>query len=67
MVIRLISRKAPVYSYTIAPRDDHGARAIGSLRDGGINLMANVVAQSADHVDNFLSILRTELGFYIGC
>lgn len=66
-VLRLISRKAPIYSYTIAPRDDHGARAIGALRDRGINLVANAVAQSADHVDNFLTTLRTELGFYIGC
>ncbi len=66
-VLRLIGRKSPVYSYTIAPRDDHGARAIGALRDRGINLVANAVAQSADHVDNFLSTLRTELGFYIGC
>lgn len=66
-VLRWIGRKAPVYSYTIAPRDDHGARAIGALRDRGINLVANAVAQSADHVDNFLNTLRTELGFYIGC
>ncbi|MGB9585787.1 MAG: MutS-related protein [Anaerolineales bacterium] len=66
-VLRMFSKRTPVYSYTIAPRDDHGARAIGALRDRGINLVANAVAQSADHIDNFLNTLRTELGFYIGC
>ena len=33
----------------------------------GINLLANTVAQSADHVRNFFSVLRLELAFYLGC
>jgi DNA mismatch repair ATPase MutS len=63
---RVFSRKSPVYSYTIPSRDDHGARALGELRDKGINLVANAVAQSADHIDGFLNMLRLELAFYIG-
>jgi len=63
---RLLSRKSPVYSFTLHPRDDHGARALGELRDRGLNLVANAAAQSADHIDGFLTVLRRELAFYIG-
>lgn len=64
---RAIGRKSPVYSYTLHPRDDHGAKALGELRDRGVNLVANAVAQSADHIDSFFSVLRLELAFYMGC
>ncbi len=64
---RVFSRRSPVYSFSIPPRDDHGAKAIGELRDRGINSVANAVAQSANHIDSFLNVLRVELGFYIGC
>ncbi len=66
LVKRLLKRKSPVYSYTLHPRDDHGARALGELRDRGLNLVANAAAQSADHIDGFLTTLRQELAFYIG-
>lgn len=64
---RIIGRKSPVYSYTLHPRDDHGAQALGELRDRGVNLVANAVAQSADHINSFFDALRLELAFYIGC
>lgn len=66
-VKRVFSKRAKVYSFTIHPRDDHGARAIGDLRDRGINLVSNAVAQSSDHINSFLNLLRSELAFYIGC
>jgi len=66
-VRRVFTRKSPVYSYTIPRRDGHGAQALGELRDRGINLIANAVAQSADHIDSFFKALRVELAFYIGC
>lgn len=66
-VTRFFARKSPVYSYSLHPRDEHGARALGELRDRGINLVANAVAQSADHIDSFINALRLELAFYIGC
>jgi len=59
--------KAPSYTFTLHPRDDHGARALGELRDRGINLVANAVGQSADHIDSFFNMLWIELAFYIGC
>jgi len=64
---RIFARKSPVYSFTLHPRDEAGARALGELRDRGINLVASTVAQSADHIDNFLKTLQRELAFYIGC
>ncbi|MFZ5883088.1 MAG: MutS-related protein [Chloroflexota bacterium] len=66
-VKRVFSRKSPTYSYTIAPRDDAGARALGELRNKGLNLVADAAGQSADHIDGFFNALRTELAFYVGC
>ena len=66
-VKQVIGRKSPVYSYTLHPRDDAGARALGELRDRGVNLVANAVAQSADHIDSFFQMLRLEMAFYMGC
>jgi len=37
------------------------------LRDQGVNLVANALAQSTDHILSFFQMLRTELAFYIGC
>jgi DNA mismatch repair ATPase MutS len=64
---RVFAQKTPYYTFSIPPRDDHGSRALGELRDRGINLVANAVAQSADHIDSFFNMLRTEMAFYIGC
>ncbi len=64
---RALARKSPSYSFTLHPKDDYGARALADIRDQGISQVANVVAQSADHIDHFFHVLRRELGFYIGC
>jgi len=55
------------YSFRIAPRDEAGAKALSELSDRGINLAANALAQSADHVRDFFTMLCRELGFYVGC
>jgi len=55
------------YSFQIPERDDNGVRALADLRGRGINLVANALAQSTDHILSFFSMLRTELGFYVGC
>lgn len=55
------------YSFTIPPRDENGFKALGDIRGRGINNVANVVGQSADHVKSFFSMLRLELAFYLGC
>lgn len=55
------------YSFTIPPRDESGFKSLEEIRGRGINLVANSVAQSADHVKSFFSMLRLELAFYLGC
>ena len=37
------------------------------MRHRGINLVANALAQSTDHILSFFHLLRTELAFYVGC
>lgn len=64
---RVFSPKPPVYTFSIADRDESGARAVSELRDRGINLVANALAQSTDHILAFFETLRAELAFYIGC
>jgi hypothetical protein len=63
----LPGRRAPSCTFHLAPRDEAGARALGDLRNRGINLVANALAQSADHILSFFDMLRTELAFYVGC
>lgn len=55
------------YTVYVHPRDQTGGRCLGELRDRGINLVANALTQSVDHVLSFFWMLRTELAFYIGC
>jgi len=66
-VRRVFESRPPVYGFVIAERDESGARALSELRDQGINLVANALAQSADHIRDFFAMLRTELAFYVGC
>lgn len=65
--LKRASVKKPAFSLTIADRDEAGFRALSELRDRGLDLVANAVAQSADHVLSFFRALRVELGFYVGC
>lgn len=55
------------YSFQIADRDESGFRALSELLDSGINLVANALAQSTDHILSFFTMLRSELAFYVGC
>jgi DNA mismatch repair ATPase MutS len=64
---QVFSKKPPVYTFHIPDRDESGAKALSELRDQGINLAANAVAQSRDHIHSFFQMLRTELAFYLGC
>ncbi|MGA7778262.1 MAG: DNA mismatch repair protein MutS [Paraburkholderia sp.] len=64
---RILLRGPQSLTFQIAERDEAGARALSELHARGINLVADAVAQSADHVLSFFRMLRTELGFYIGC
>lgn len=64
---RLFAPRRPGYTFTLHPRDEGGARALSELGDRGIDLVANAVATSTDHIVSFFSMLRNELAFYMGC
>jgi hypothetical protein len=55
------------YSFEISARDDAGLRILGDLQARGINKVANAIAQSAEHIRSFFTMLRIELAFYVGC
>lgn len=64
---RLLDKRLSPYTFHIPERDDAGAKALSELRDRGIHLVANALAQSSDHVLSFFEMLRVDLGFYVGC
>jgi len=64
---RVLDQRHPPQRYTLAPRDEAGARALSELGDRGISLVADALAQASEHIMNFFTMLRTELAFYIGC
>ena len=55
------------YSFSISPRDEAGGQILTDLTNRGINQVANAAAQSADHIGSYFTMLRAELGFYVGC
>jgi DNA mismatch repair ATPase MutS len=63
----ILAERPPVYTFYIHPRDESGGRALSGLNDTGINLVANALAQSIDHILSFFKMLQRELAFYIGC
>jgi len=64
---RVFTPKSPVYRFRIESGDIGGGQVLSELNNRAINLVANAVAQSADHIDSFFNMLRIELAFYIGC
>jgi DNA mismatch repair ATPase MutS len=64
--VRLLQRE-PGNTFQLHPRDEAGAQALSQLRDQGVNLVANALAQSTDHILSFFQMLRTELAFYVSC
>ena len=64
---RIFGPRAEEYTFQLHPRDESGFRALSDLKDRGLNLAANAVAQSRDHVLSFFQLLRRELAFYLGC
>jgi Mismatch repair ATPase (MutS family) len=64
---RMLARRPLSLTFHIADRDETGARCLAELEARGINLVANALAQSADHILSFFRMLRAELAFYIGC
>jgi len=55
------------FRFTIADRDEAGARALSELRDDAIHDVAATAARANDHVVGFFHQLRWEAGFLVGC
>lgn len=64
---RWLRKGPPEFGFRVHERDESGARMLGELADRGLNLAANALAQSCDHVLSFFQTLRTELAFYVAC
>ncbi len=64
---RVFVKRRDEYTFRISDRDESGGRALTELRDRGLNLVANALAQSADHILEFFRQLQLELAFYVGC
>ncbi len=64
---RLLTGDLSDFVYEIPDRDESGFRALSELRGRGIGLVAGALGQSADHILGFFRMLRSELGFYVGC
>jgi DNA mismatch repair ATPase MutS len=66
-LMRILGKKPPGYTFRLDPRDETGARILSEMAGRGVNLAANALAQSTDHIQSFFQTLRTELAFYVGC
>jgi DNA mismatch repair ATPase MutS len=55
------------YVYKVPDRDESGFRALEELKGQGISHVARALAQSTDHILDFFTMLRLELGFYVSC
>ena len=66
-LMRRLRGPQPVFGFTLHPRDESGVKALHEIRDRGISLVADALAQAMDHVRSFFNMLRTELAFYVGC
>jgi hypothetical protein len=66
-LMRLLGTWPSGYSFRIADRDEAGSQILSEIQNRGINLVANAVAQSADHILSFFDMLKTELAFYVAC
>lgn len=64
---RLLRHGPREYRFRLHERDEAGARILSTLMDRGIDLVANALAQSTEHVLSFFLVLRVELAFYVGC
>lgn len=65
--LKQIFEKTDKYTFYVNYRDESGLRALRHIKDEGINLVANTLAQSDDHILNFFIQLKTELAYYLGC
>jgi len=64
---RLVTPGPQSFTLHLHPRDLAGAYAFGELKNRGLGLISDALAQAAQHVLGFFKALRTELAFYVAC
>ena len=64
---RLGALRSSGFSFEVSSRDEGGCRVLEDIQARGINLVANALAQSAEHIRGFFGTLQAELAFYVGC
>jgi DNA mismatch repair ATPase MutS len=67
LIERVFGKSKTSYSFKIADDDSTRFEELDELWNRGINLVANALMKSTEHILSFFTILRTELGFYVGC
>jgi hypothetical protein len=64
---RVANRAQRGLSFSVATGDDNSLHALAQMQARGVNLAANVLAQSVDTVLSFFTALRDQVAFYVGC
>jgi DNA mismatch repair ATPase MutS len=64
---RILGKRPATYTFYIAQQDMAGGQILSAMRRRGITRVAGTLAQSAEHVLSFFTMLRIELGFYLCC
>ena len=67
LVKRILAKRSLVYTFSLHPRDEQGARVLEELRDTGLAKAASALGKAAEHIESFFNLLRWELAFYLGC
>jgi len=62
---RLFEPSPRGYRFRLQERDERGGQLLSDMKDRGIDLVANALAQARDHILSFFVTLRTELAFYL--
>jgi hypothetical protein len=55
------------WSFQIPDRDEAGHQALAELRNHSLTDVAEALAGAVEHVLGYFTVLRAELGFYLGC
>lgn len=67
LIKRVFGKGRPSYSFKIADNNSTRLEELDELWNRGINLVANALVKSTEHILSFFTMLQTELGFYVGC
>jgi DNA mismatch repair ATPase MutS len=67
LITRTFSKNRTEYSFKISDNNSTKLEELDELWNKGINLVANALVKSTEHILSFFTMLQMELGFYVGC